>query len=93
MDEELKVYLEGMEQRAKQQSQALSTLVESVKESLERDIQGVGDRVDRMSARLDKIAAGSHYVTRLVEWSEKQDRFQEDILKRVAALEARFDNR
>jgi septal ring factor EnvC (AmiA/AmiB activator) len=93
MDEELKVYLEGMEQRAKQQSQALSTLVESVKESLERDIQGVGDRVDRMSARLDKIAAGSHYVTRLVEWSEKQDRFQEDILKRVAALEARFDKR
>lgn len=93
MDEELKMYLEGMEQRAKQQSHALSTLVENVKESLERDIQSVGDRVDRMSARLDKIAAGSHYVTRLVEWSEKQDRFQEDILKRVAALEARIDNR
>jgi len=93
MDEELKAYLEGMEQRAKQQSHALSTLIENVKESLERDIQSVGDRVDRMSARLDKIAAGSHYVTRLVEWSEKQDRFQEDILKRVAALEARIDNR
>lgn len=58
MDEELKVYLQGMEQRAKQQSQALSTLVENVKESLEREIKSVGDRVDRMSARLDKIAAG-----------------------------------
>jgi hypothetical protein len=46
-----------------------------------------------MSARLDKIAAGSHYVTRLVEWSEKQDRFQEDILKRVAVIEARLDIR
>jgi len=91
MDEELKVYLQGMEQRAKQQSRTLSTLVENVKESLEREIKSVGDRVDRMSARLDKIAAGSHYVTRLVEWSEKQDRFQEDILKRVAALEARVD--
>lgn len=86
MDEELKQYLEGMEKR-------ILTLLEGVKESLERDIQGVGDRVDRMSARLDKIAAGSHYVTRLVEWSEKQDRFQEDILKRVAALEARIDKR
>lgn len=63
--------------------------MEHVRELLEREIQSVGDRVDRMSARLDKIAAGSHYVTRLVEWSEKQDAFQEDILKRVAALEAR----
>jgi len=93
MDEELRLYLEGMEQRAKQQFRELSTLVEHAKESLEREIQGVGDRVDRMSARVDKIAAGSHYVTRLVEWSEKQDRFQEDILKRVAALEARLEKR
>jgi hypothetical protein len=45
----------------------------------------------RVDALLDKVAAGSHYVTRLVEWSEKQDRFQEDILKRVAALEARVE--
>jgi hypothetical protein len=67
--------------------------MDHVKESLEREIQGVGDRVDRMSARLDKIAAGSHYVSRLVEWSEKQDRFQEDILRRVAALEARMEER
>lgn len=72
MDEELKQYLEGMEQRSKQQAHALSTLVENVKESLEREIRSVGDRVDRMCARLDKIAAGSHYVTRLVEWSENR---------------------
>jgi hypothetical protein len=31
-----------------------------VNESLKREIQSVGNRVDRMSARLDKIAAGSH---------------------------------
>jgi septal ring factor EnvC (AmiA/AmiB activator) len=77
----------------RQQFRELSTLMDHVKESLEREIQGVGDRVDRMSARLDKIAAGSHYVSRLVEWSEKQDRFQEDILRRVAALEARMEER
>jgi hypothetical protein len=44
----------------RQQFRELSTLVEHVKESLEREIEGVGERVDRMSARLDKIAAGSH---------------------------------
>jgi hypothetical protein len=71
----------------KQQFRELSTLVENGKESLERVIKGVGDRMDRMSARLDKIAAGSHYITRLVEWSEKQASFQEDILRRIAALE------
>ena len=97
MDEELKQHLEGMEKRLDtriyQQGEELAKLVEGVKESLEREIKGVGDRVDRMAVRLDKIAAGSHYVTRLVEWSEKQDRFQEDILKRVAALEARVEKR
>ena len=77
----------------RQQFRELSTLMDHVKQSLEREIQGVGDLVDRMSARLDKIAAGSHYVSRLVEWSEKQDRFQEDILRRVAALEARMEER
>jgi hypothetical protein len=43
-------------------------------------------RLDRMEARLDKIAAGSHYVTRLVEWSEKQDSFQADALRRMNDL-------
>lgn len=42
----------------RQQFRELSTLVEHVKESPEREIQSVGDRVDRMSPRLDKIAAG-----------------------------------
>jgi hypothetical protein len=48
------------DEELKQQFHALSTLVENVKESLEREIKSVGDRVDRMSARLDKIAVGSH---------------------------------
>jgi hypothetical protein len=39
-----------------------------------------------MEMRLDKIAAGSHYVSRLVEWSEKQDQFQADTLRRLNDL-------
>jgi len=82
----------------RQQFKALATLIENVKDSLEREIADVktslegeitkvNERLDRMSARLDKIAAGAHYVSRLVEWSEKQDKFQDDILRRVEALE------
>jgi hypothetical protein len=64
-------------------------LVVEVKESLDREIQQLSGKVDRMSARLAKIAAGAHYVTRLVEWSEKQDKFQEDFAQRLQSLEAR----
>ena len=46
----------------------------------------VDSRLDRMETRLDKIAAGSHYVSRLVEWSEKQDQFQTDTLRRLNDL-------
>ncbi|SPE32411.1 hypothetical protein SBA6_180022 [Candidatus Sulfopaludibacter sp. SbA6] len=102
-----------MDDELRQQFQALSTLVESVKESLEREIDGVkvslerqiesvkdslerqigglSQSVQRMEARLDKIAAGAHYVTRLVEWSEAQDAFQRDLLRRVQVLESRLD--
>ena len=95
-----------MDDELRQQFQALSTLVEGVKESLEREIQGVKESlerdferqigelrqsVQRMETRLDKIAAGAHYVTRLVEWSEAQDAFQRDLLHRVQVLESRLD--
>jgi hypothetical protein len=43
-----------------------------------------------MEARLDKIAAGAHYVTRLVEWSEKQDKFQADALRRFNEFDERL---
>lgn len=72
---------------------ALSVLIEGVKDSLEREIGNVRDTVLRMATRLDKIAAGAHYVTRLVEWSESQDAFQLDILHRVQALESRRDKK
>ncbi len=47
-------------------------------------------RLDRMEARLDKIAAGTHYVTRLADWSEKQDKFQEDALRRMNQFDDRL---
>ena len=83
---------EGFEQ-VKAMIANLTDLVQNVSESLSREIGDVKERVDRMSVRLDKIAAGAHYVTRLVEWSEKQDKFQEDILRRVQVIEHRLDIR
>jgi len=80
-----------MDDETRQQFQALTTLVVSVKESLEREIGELRQSVQRMKTRLDKIAAGAHYVTRLVEWSEAQDAFQRDILHRVQTLESRLD--
>ena len=73
--------------------ESLDGKIESVKESLEREIGTVRETVQRMATRLDKIAAGAHYVTRLVEWSESQDAYQLDILHRVQALESRQDKK
>ena len=67
----------------------LHTLITGLMDSFNREIGGVKDQLARMETRLDKISAGSHYVSRLVEWSEKQDQFQIDILRRVQALEQR----
>ena len=70
----------------RQRFHSLSTLVEGVKESLERELVGVRERIHRVDSRVDKIAAGAHYVPRLVEWSEIQDL----ILWRTQGLETRM---
>jgi hypothetical protein len=72
-------------------SRELSLLVETVKESLEREIARLREGIDHMDTRLIKITAGAHYVSRLVEWSDKQDVTQADLLKRVQRLEQRLD--
>lgn len=71
----------------------LFKLVTDFKESLEREVSEVRDQLDRVATRLDKIAAGSHYVGRLAEWSEKQDAFAADILHRVQALERKLEDK
>jgi uncharacterized coiled-coil protein SlyX len=58
----------------------------AVKEQMKEGFDRLDARMSRMEARLDKIAAGAHYVTRLVEWSEKQDAFQADTLHRLNDL-------
>jgi vacuolar-type H+-ATPase subunit I/STV1 len=58
--------------------------------SLERELHQVKETVERMDARLGKIAAGAHYITRLVEWSEKQDQFQMDTLNRLHEFDERL---
>jgi len=91
MGAELKDSLQNMMAHMDKRIDEQTILIQNVKESLEREVQEVRDIVSRMSTRLDKIAAGAHYVTRLVEWSEKQDVFQADILQRVQTLERRLD--
>lgn len=68
----------------------LAHLFDTVAVSLGHEIGDVKAIVERFSARLDKIAAGTHYVARLADWSEKQDKFQAEILDRVRSLEARI---
>ena len=48
-----------MDDELRQQFQALAMLIEGVKESLEREIGTVKERIDRMDTRLGKIAAGA----------------------------------
>lgn len=97
-DEELRQQFQAIDQQFKimaqtmqQGFQAFSTLIENVKDSLEREITQVKQRSDRMETRLDKIAAGTRFVTRLAVWSEKQNHFQADILHRVQVLEDKVD--
>jgi chromosome segregation ATPase len=77
----------------KHELEALKVLMTSVFDSVIREVGELKEIVSRMSVRLDKIAAGSHYVARLVAWSEKQDKFQEDILRRVQVIERKLDIR
>jgi len=59
-DEELKSRFDSIRGRFDARFDAMFNLITSLKESLEGEIRSVGDRMGRMSARLDKIAAGAH---------------------------------
>jgi hypothetical protein len=62
------------------------SLFDSLKSEMKEGFDRLDARMSRMETRLDKIAAGAHYVSRLVEWSEKQDAFQSDTLRRLNDL-------
>ena len=57
MDQETREQFQAIQQQFTQQFQSMTTLIVNVKESLEREIGHLGERMDRMATRLDKIAA------------------------------------
>jgi hypothetical protein len=88
MDQELKQHLEAMESRLETRLDdriesldkrigAMFTLVVEVKESLERQIEGVASRFDAQAIRMDRQAAllqtGARWTNRMIAWSEKVD--------------------
>jgi hypothetical protein len=87
----------NVDERFDRLEQLFQNTFDSLKQEMHQEIGGVKvemrerfDRVearmDRMEVRLDKMAAGTHYVSRLVDWSEKQDLFQADTLRRLNDL-------
>lgn len=73
--------------------------------SLEREVSGRFDRMearfertearlDRMDVRLQRmdntVTNGTRQMVRMIEWSEKQDQFQSDTLRRISELNDRI---
>jgi len=67
-------------------------------DTLESEVTG---RFDRMEARLDRmdvrlqrmdhsLTNGARQLIRMMEWSEKQDQFQSDTIRRLDELDARI---
>ena len=95
-----------MDDETRQQFQALSALVESVKDSLEREIDGVrqtlkdgfahvNQRLDRIDATLTnharQIAAGTRSIAGFTEWAGKADADYIRLLAEVEGLKTRVE--
>jgi hypothetical protein len=92
MDQELKQYLEAMESRM---DHRMVTLVTEVKESLERQIEGVANRFDAQAIRLDRQAAmlqtGARWTNRMIAWSEKVDVAHDKRIQELGELRTRVE--
>jgi predicted DsbA family dithiol-disulfide isomerase len=106
MDNELKEYLDAMRVELRQEMDSMRVelrqeirnseqrtvaLVVEVKESLEREVRTIGERLGVMSSRVDRMVAASNVVSRLVEWADRQDKVQEESLERFQSIESRLD--
>jgi len=67
---------------------------DDAKAEVRDSFDGVYARLDRMDVRLARmdrtVSAGTRQVANLTEWSEKQDQFQSDTIRRLANLEERI---
>ena len=92
MDQELKIYLQAMESRM---DHRMVTLVTEVKESLERQIEGVASRFDAQAIRLDRQAAmlqtGARWTNRKIAWSEKVDVAHDKRIQELGELRTRVE--
>jgi len=74
--------------------EALTMLIVSVKESLEREIGALSDKLDRQAARLSLhdglLNGGARQMTRLIEWSAKIDQLHARADARIAEHDARI---
>jgi hypothetical protein len=99
MDQELKQFLEGMESRIENRMdtriEAIATLVVQVKESLERQIEGLASRFDAQAMRLDRQAAmlqtGARWTNRMIAWSEKVDVQFDKRIQEIGELRGRVE--
>jgi hypothetical protein len=84
------------------QPNEIAALLTSVKESLEREIQGVSGKIDTLLTRFDTqagrlerqgalIQTGSRWTARMNDWSEKVDAALEQKDKQIAALAERIE--
>lgn len=88
-----------MDDETRQQFQALSALVESVKDSLEREMASgfsqVNQRLDRIDATLTnharQIAAGTRSIAGFTEWAGKADADYIRLLAEVEGLKTRVE--
>jgi hypothetical protein len=94
MDQDLKLYLEAMESRM---DNRMVTLMTDVKESLERQIEGVASRFDAQAIRMDRQAAllqtGARWTNRMIAWAEKVDVSLGDRIQEISELRRRLEKR
>ena len=84
-----------MEARLGATEERMVTLMTSVKESLERQIDGVASRFDAQAMRLDRQAAmlqtGARWTNRMIAWAEKVDVSLDKRIQEIGELRSRVE--
>jgi gas vesicle protein len=87
---------DDLTQALKASEDRLVTLLTEFKESLERELHGIRDRLDAQTIRLERqgalIQTGSRWTTRITDWSEKVDSLLDQQAKDIADLRRRISD-